>query len=115
MRLSVALLSVAAFAIASPTLAGGRIGTLEPGTFTCELPGDAAGPAGREQPDENFATLPASRYQNAEGNGTYLLTGNRLEMTSGPKQGSAYLVESSALLKKLGPSDRPTRLRCVRR
>ncbi|WP_126172676.1 hypothetical protein [Altericroceibacterium xinjiangense] len=109
-----ATLACIAAVAASPALADGRIGTLDRGSFTCELPGDAAGATGREQPDENFSIVSASRYQAARGGGTYLLTGQRLTMTSGPFKGATYQVESQAFLRKLDASGRPSRLRCVR-
>lgn len=105
---------MAALAAASPVLAEGRIGTVRPGSFTCELPGDAAGPVGKVQPEESFTILTASRYAAPQGNGTYLFAGNRLEMTSGPRKGDAYRVESGSLLRKLDKNGKVTRLRCVR-
>ena len=114
MKATSVLFSIAALGAASPALAEGRIGTLAPGAFICELPGDAAGPAGLEQPEENFAILSGSRYRTAKGSGTYLLSRDKLQMTSGPKKGNSYLVESSALLKKFDRNGSATRLRCVR-
>ena len=108
------LLASAAVLAASPALADGRLGTLEPGSFTCELPGDAKGPVGRVQPQESFSILSASRYDTPQGGGTYLLSGKRLDMTSGPRKGDAYRVESGSLLRKLDGNGQPTRLRCVR-
>ena len=113
MRHLAILVSIAALA-ASPALAQGRLGILATGAFTCELPGDAAGPVGRVQPDEGFTILSASRYQSPQGSGTYLLSGKRLEMTSGPRKGDAYRVENGSRLNRLDANGRPTRLRCVR-
>ena len=43
-------IAFASLAIAAPAIAQGQIGTLERGTYVCELPGDAAGAVGVEQP-----------------------------------------------------------------
>ena len=52
-------IAFASLAIAAPAIAQGQIGTLERGTYVCELPGDAAGAVGVEQPQESFAILRA--------------------------------------------------------
>ena len=111
---ALAALALAALAFAAlPALAQGEIGTLERGAYVCELPGDATGRAGVEQPEANFAITSASRYTSPQGSGTYLRRGNVLEMTSGPRNGERYQVISSKFLRKLENGD-PGRLRCVR-
>jgi len=100
-------------AVAAPALGQGAIGTIERGAYVCELPGDAAGRAGVEQPDRAFTIESASRYSSAQGPGTYLRRGDRLTFTSGPRQGEAYAVISGGFLRLI-EDGKPGRLRCVR-
>lgn len=110
--LAVLALAVLAFA-ALPALAQGKIGTVERGTYVCELPGDATGRAGVVQPDESFTIASASRYRSPHGSGTYLRRGDVLEMTSGPRNGERYRIVSDKFLRKLENGE-PGRLRCIR-
>ena len=98
--------------ISVPALAQGQVGTIERGVYVCELPGDAEGDSGIEQPGAGFTILNASRYRTAEGSGTYLRRGNRVIMTSGPRNGDAYEVVSNRFLRKIENGE-PGRLRCV--
>ncbi len=108
------LLAAAALAtLPSFTTAQGRIGTVERGTYLCELPGDANGAAGIEQPQENFRIVNSSRYQVEDGSGTYLRRGDILTMTSGPRTGDSYQVMSDTFFRKIENGE-PGRLRCVR-
>lgn len=97
----------------SPLLAQASIGTIERGTYICELPGVASGAAGIVQPNEGFTIDTASRYSTPQGSGTYLRTGNRMRMTSGPRNGDAYQVINRGFLRKLGSDGQPSSLRCV--
>ena len=108
-----ALFVLAALA-AAPASAQGPVGTAERGAYTCELPGDAASAAGIRQPDEDFRSASASRYQSAQGNGTYLRRGDTIRFTSGPRRGEAYRVVSENFLRRLDENGKPGRLRCVR-
>jgi len=107
-------LALLAALTASPLLAQGPIGTLERGTYACELPGDAGGEAGIPQPDASFTIIGASRYTSAQGQGTYLRRGDVVTFTSGPRSGEAYAVISSVFLRKM-ESGRPGALRCIRK
>ena len=112
------LLLAAAAATASPASAPppdgeGPIGIVRQGTYHCELPGDAAGPAGIAQPDLTFSIESASRYSTAQGRGTYLRRGDSLTLTSGPRQGESYRIVGSNVLRQLDNVE-PGRLRCVR-
>ncbi|MDE1466867.1 elongation factor P [Aurantiacibacter sp. D1-12] len=98
---------------AVPALAQGQIGTVERGRYVCEMPGDAGGAVGIEQPEENFTIRSASRYSSPQGNGTYLRRGNTLTMTSGPRNGDRYRIQSDGFLRKIVDGE-PGRLRCVR-
>lgn len=100
--------------LAAPALAQGAIGTVQRGTFACELPGDAAGQAGVAQPERNFTIESASRYSSPQGAGSYLRRGNTLTLTSGPRQGESYAVVTEGFLRLI-ENGRPGRLRCVHR
>lgn len=99
-------------ALAAP---GGRIDALGAGTYICELPGDATGAAGLRQPAESFEIINANSYRNDTGRGAYLLTGDVLTMTSGPKRGQRFHRISDRFLRRIGPGGQDGPLRCVRR
>ena len=102
----------ATVAFAAP---GGRIGTLPIGDYACELPGDATGAAGLRQPAEDFAVVNASSYRAAGAMGSYLLSGDRLTMTSGPHRGKRYRRLSDGFLRLIGGDGEDSVLRCIRR
>jgi len=108
------ILAFAAASIAAPAAAQGPIGTVERGAYTCELPGDAAGRAGAEQPDARFTIVEDSRYSSPQGNGTYLRRGNTVTLTSGPRSGESYAVVSPGFLRRI-EDGKPGKLRCVLR
>lgn len=110
--LTIALLMLAGPALAVP---GGPISQLSPGAYQCEQPGDAAGAVGLRVAEEDFFIVNANTYQTAGGRGTYLLTGNVLEMTSGPKLGQRFHRINNSFLRRLDASGADTTLRCVRR
>src|SRR6187402_571902 len=85
--------------LAAPALAQGAIGTVQRGTFACELPGDAAGQAGVAQPARNLTIESASRYSSPQGSGSYLRRGDTLTLTSGPRQGESYSVVTEGFLR----------------
>mgnify|MGYP000701776434 CR=1 FL=1 len=107
-------LIVVSLALASPALAQGQVGTVPRGQYICELPGDASGNVGIEQSEENFRITSGSRYVTAEGEGTYLRRGDRVTMTSGPRNGTTYAVMADGFLRKIENGE-PGRLRCIRR
>ena len=110
-------LTLLLLAAASPALAvpGGPIGQLNPGNYLCEQPGDAGGAVGLRVPGEDFEIVNANTYRAAGGRGTYLLTGNVLAFTSGPKYGQTFHRITNSFLRKTDASGTDTTLRCVRR
>jgi hypothetical protein len=104
-----------AVCLAAPVAAvpGGEIGTLEIGTYVCELPGDALGPRGVSVPDAAFAIIPGSSYRADDKRGTYLLTGDQVVMTSGPHTGKRYHRVSRGFLRLQKPDGSDGDLRCV--
>lgn len=94
---------------------GGQIATLQHGTYVCELPGDATGPAGLRRPDRDFTVINTSSYLVDGQRGTYLLTGDLVTFTSGPRRGEKLTRLSANFLRELRPDGTPGPLRCVRR
>lgn len=107
-----ALFALSAAALAVP---GGPIDVLAPAAYQCEMPGDASGPAGYRVASEDFTIVNSNTYYTAQGRGTYLLTGDLLVLTSGPKRGFKYNRISDNFLRKLGPDGKDSALRCVRK
>ncbi|MEO5587752.1 MAG: elongation factor P [Novosphingobium sp.] len=116
-RIGISLGTLLSIVAAGPALAapGGPIDTIHRGEYYCELPGDATGPAGYPVAEEGFEILSGSSYATASGGGAYLLTGDLLVMTSGPKRGQRFNRLSSNFLRKLAPDGTESPLRCVRR
>lgn len=115
-----ALILLAGLAACAPAqtiypVPGGEIGVLQQGFYVCELPGDATGPAGIRQDAQDFSVHNGSRYSTTQGRGTYLLTGDLVQMTSGPKQGQQFRQLSNNFLRELDAAGKETDLRCVRR
>ena len=110
--LTLILLAASGPALAVP---GGPIGQLAPGDYRCEQPGDAAGAVGLRVPGEDFQIVNANTYRTAAGRGTYLLTGDVLAMTGGPKYGQTFHRINNGFLRKTDGRGVDTKLRCVRR
>lgn len=106
------LTAVTSAALAVP---GGLIDTLAPASYQCEMPGDASAAAGYRVADEDFTISNSTSYSTPAGRGTYLLLGDRLMLTSGPKQGQKYSRISDSFLRKLEQDGKESPLRCVRR
>ncbi len=96
-----------------PPVPGGDIGTLEQGRYTCELPGDATGPAGRHVPDADFTVMTASNYRAHGRQGSYLLTDDRVVMTNGAFKGRQFHRLSRGFLRELTADGKDGPLRCV--
>lgn len=100
-------------AAASTPVPGGEIGTLEIGHYVCELAGDATGPVGRHVPEADFRITNASSYRVNGVGGSYLLTGDRVVLTSGLRKGEHYRRVSSGFLRKTAADGSDGPLRCV--
>lgn len=107
--LSAVVLLAAAPAMAAP---GGTILTMSQGRYACELPGDATTPP-VPQPENNFSIVPDSSYLVGGAQGTYLLLGNKVTMTSGPFAGRRFDKVGLSLIR-LGADGKREALRCVR-
>lgn len=114
LRPALLLMALAASATALEAAPGGPIDFLPLGDYVCELPGDAMGAAGIRQPDQGFSVINATTYTTASGRGSYLLTGERLVLTSGPKRGQRFHRLSQNFLREMDADGRDGPLRCVR-
>jgi len=92
---------------------GGEIGTLEKGRYVCEVPSDDAGPSRLHIPSADFSVVTPSSYRVEGKTGSYLLTGDRVVMTSGPFKGKRYHRQSRRLLRLVDEKGDDTDLRCV--
>jgi hypothetical protein len=109
-------LGIVATLFTAPALAvsGGKLGTLERGAWACEMPGDAGAAPGVAAPEADFHITNDSTYLVADGRGAYLRTGDDVRMTSGPRMGEHYTVQSEHFLRKLDASGKDTGLRCIK-
>jgi hypothetical protein len=97
---------ILAAAMAVPSVTGiGQLGTLERGLYRCEIPGDAGGPTGIPREDEDFEVISSSRYVVPDGRGVYLRKGDLVTVTSGPRKGAQYRLESERHLLKVGSEE----------
>lgn len=92
---------------------GGRIFTLPLGTYTCELPGDPGGPAGKAQADYEFRVVNASAYKSGGIRGSYLFTGTTVVMTGGKLKGLTLHKISNGFLRQVRKDGTDGDLRCV--
>lgn len=93
--------------------AGGMLGTIQRGTWQCALPGDAGGEPYRVVVEEGFTIGTASSYHTPAGQGIYLLRGDELVFTRGPKKDQRYRRLGNNTLQKLGPGGSPSKLICT--
>lgn len=110
---SAVVMAVACAAAPLAAVPGGRLGTLEPGRYTCEHSGVAGGPAGHHVPEADFRVGRASDYEAGGAHGNYLMTGETVVMTSGPHKGQKFVRQSRGFLRKVGHNGKPGDLRCV--
>ena len=88
--------------------------TMPHGPYACTLPGDAAGPAVIPLPEASFTVTRASRYRTAQGRGTYLLKGDTLTFSGGPKNGERLRRPGPNELRAINPDGSNGRMICVR-
>lgn len=94
---------------------GGMLKTMPHGNYDCALPGDAGAQAYRVDEAENFRISTASRYTNTQGAGTYILRGDDLTFTRGPKKGERFVRVGTNQLRKLDSMGERTAILCTRR
>ncbi len=101
---------------ALPTQASeiGTVTVMKQGYYWCETPGNALGKAGIHHPEQDFSIRHASIYASGEDTGTYLLTGDVIRFTSGPRKGDSFRRVSENFLRKRGVDGKDSDMRCVR-
>jgi hypothetical protein len=93
---------------------GGVLGILQHGQWQCALPGDATGAAFVDMPEESFRISAASSYISQQGRGIYLLRGNEVVFTRGPKKDQRFRVRGENTLQKLETDGSLGKLICTR-
>jgi hypothetical protein len=94
--------------------ASGVLGILQHGDWECALPGDAGAAAYVPVPAEAFRIGTASSYVNPEGSGIYLLRGNEVIFTRGPKKDERFRVLGENTMQKLNADGSLSKLICTR-
>jgi hypothetical protein len=108
-----AALSGCAAGAAPPPVPGGPIATLPIGTYTCEMPGDAGGAAGKPVADHVFRIVNSSSYKVGAVRGSYLFVGDRVTMTGGTLKGLRLHRISSTFLRQVKDDGSDGEMRCV--
>jgi hypothetical protein len=103
-----------AFAGSASAVPGGKLGTLDRGAYVCETAGDAATGRGVPVPEAGFEITNSSTYLTTLGSGRYLRTGDLVTMTSGPRKGERFQVQSERFLRQAASNGSETGLRCIR-
>ena len=104
------VLGAAAPLVAKP----GPLGTLTLGRYVCERPTAPGSQVAVTDTAASFAVTTASRYVAADGTlGTYLFTGDTVEMTSGALTGTRLVRLRESFLRVLGADGVPGPTRCV--
>jgi hypothetical protein len=92
---------------------GGLISTLPQGRYTCELPGNAGGPVRVPAAEFDFTIILGSSYRANGERGSYLLTGDVVQMTGGKLKGLKLHRIGDVFLRRIDANGRDGELRCV--
>jgi hypothetical protein len=92
---------------------GGLIGTLPQGKYSCELPGNAGGPVRVAAAEFDFTVILGSSYRADGQRGSYLLTGDLVQMTGGKLKGLKLHRISNGFLRRVEANGEDGELRCV--
>ena len=92
----------------------GPLATLTLGRYICERPTDPGSQSAVTDAAASFAVTTASRYVAADGTrGTYLLTGDMVEMTSGMLVGTRLVRLREGFLRVVEADGMPGKTRCI--
>lgn len=108
------LIACTAALVASAPAAAQMLRTMPHGPYECALPGDASREAWIPQEDESFRIARATRYRNDAGRGTYILKGDELTFTAGPKNGQRLRRTGPNELRSINEDGSTGRMICVR-
>lgn len=92
----------------------GPLRTMPHGTYQCALPGDAGSAAYAVMEEESFRIFTASRYESDLGAGTYIMRGDAMVFTRGPRKGERFERVGDNQLRKLDADGSATQLLCTR-
>jgi hypothetical protein len=114
--MKITAITFAALLIAAPLAAttGGKLDTLARGSWVCEMPGDAGTERGIPVEGADFVVTLSSTYRTLDGSGTYLRTGDLVTITSGPRKGERYRVQTERMIRKLAADGTDEGMRCVK-
>ena len=98
----------------APPPPGGMLRTKPHGTDQCAPPGGAAGEAYVVVEEEGFSIGTASSYTNSEGRGVYILRGDDLTFTRGPKKGERFERIGTNQLRRVEADGSQGKLLCTR-
>lgn len=108
------IFTVAAAQLAITPAQAQMLRTMPHGPYECALPGAASREAWLPQEKESFRIARASRYRNDQGRGTYILKGDELTFTAGPKNGEKLRRTGTNELRSINEDGSTGRLICVR-
>jgi hypothetical protein len=111
---TIILAGIASVCAAAVQAHEGRLGVIDRGYYACETPGDAEIGPGIAASEYDFLVISASRYRTADGTGNYLRTGDKVQMTSGPKKGEAFEMKGERFLKMTTGKGVENGIRCIR-
>jgi hypothetical protein len=92
----------------------GRLDVIDRGYYACETPGDAEIGPGIAASEYDFLVISASRYRTPDGTGSYLRTADKVQMTSGPKEGEAFEMKGERFLEMTAGKGTELGIRCIR-
>ena len=108
------LIPLVACAAGPLTARPGPLATLTLGRYLCERPADPGSQTAVTDAAASFAVTTASRYVAADGTrGTYLLTGDVVEMTSGMLAGTRLVRLRESFLRVVEANGTPGKTRCI--
>ena len=114
LRRALPIVLIALCAAAPLTAKPGPLATLALGRYVCERPGEAGTQTAVTDAAASFAVTTASRYVASDGTrGTYLLTGDTVEMTSGTLVGTRLVRLRESFLRVLDSDGVAGPTRCV--
>lgn len=106
-------ISLIGFSEAAHAVPGGKLQTLQLGSWTCEVPGDAT-VLPVEKPELGFITVPDSSYVAPDGTrGSYLRLAGEITLTSGAFSGRRFIMDGEEIMRELGEGNQPSGIRCV--
>ncbi len=111
---AIAAAGITQASLSAPASAQSRLATLPMGQYQCALPGDATGVPFRVQEELSFRITGASSYRTETARGTYLLEGDTVTFTRGPRKDMKLKRMRTGLLQWVKEDGTLGRIRCSR-